>query len=99
MKAVIDGVEVDGTPTELAEFITALKSEAVAGSDTAMLTPKQLEVYTALQRHPNGAHYAQLAKEIGLAEDIVNSRLNDLVRVHEGRIIMRVCAGTFKVTP
>lgn len=98
MKATLDGVTVEGTPEELATLIREYKREESAQSDVAMLTPKQLEVYTALQRHPNGAHYTAIARETGLAEDVVNSRLNDLVRTHEGRIITRVCAGTFKAT-
>ena len=95
MHATVNGVHVEGTPKEIAELIRAVK--ALEGGDVAMLTPKQREVYDALARHPNGAHYVALAAEMKVPADIVNSRLNALVGVYEGKIVKRVCSGTFAV--
>lgn len=97
MKATLDGVELDGTPTELAEFIRAYNDESPQ-SDVAMLTPKQRVVYDALARHGNGAHYVALADEInGPTGAAVNAMLNDLVEKYNGKLVRRVCAGTFMV--
>jgi hypothetical protein len=97
MKATVNGVTVEGTPGEIAELMQAMKTPDTAGQDVAMLTPKQREVFMALVKHRNGAHYTALAEEIGLDADVVNSRLNELVRNHDSRIIKRVCSGTFMV--
>jgi hypothetical protein len=95
MHATVNGVHVEGTPTEIAELMRAMK--APEGGDVAMLTPKQREVYEALAHHPKGAHYTALAAEMGMPEDVVNSRLNALVGTYEGQIVKRICAGTFAV--
>jgi hypothetical protein len=95
MIATVNGVHVEGTPTEIAELMRAMK--APEGGDVAMLTPKQREVYDALARHPKGAHYVALAAEMGVPSDVVNSRLNALVGTYEGTIVKRLCSGTFAV--
>lgn len=97
MRATIDGVELDGTPIELAEFIRSYQAESVP-QDLAMLTRKQRALYDALALHANGAHYLALADEMpGTTEAAVGAMLNDLVHKHEGKLIRRICAGTYAV--
>jgi len=93
--ASVSGVTVEGTPSEIAELMRAMKNGG--GPDVAMLTPKQREVYDALAKHPNGAHYTALAEEMGLDPNVVNTRLAALVTVYKQAIVARVCAGTYKV--
>lgn len=93
MKATIEGIEIEGTPAELGELLKAMRSDPC--TDVAMLTPKQSEIYKALLKHSGGAHYVALAEEMGLESGVVNARLNDLVKNHDGKIVKRVAAGTF----
>ena len=95
MKATVEGIEIEGTPAELGELLKAMRVTDHPCNDIAMLTPKQSDVYKALLKHPRGAHYIALAEEIGLDSGVVNARLNDLVKNHDGKIVKRVAAGTF----
>ncbi|QHB37475.1 hypothetical protein SEA_LEOPARD_69 [Mycobacterium phage Leopard] len=97
MKATLNGVEVEGTPEELATLIRTYSEPTAPQSVSSRLTPKQAEVYHALQQFSNGAHYSLVAEATGLEAGVVNSRLNDIVKSYSDKLIQRIGSGVFKV--
>lgn len=98
IELVIDGITVKIDDEEQAVRLLARLRNNGTGPDAAALSPKQLEAYQVVMRHPNGAHYTAVAKELNLDAGVVNARLNSIVQRKDG-LMRRCAAGTFIVGP
>jgi O6-methylguanine-DNA--protein-cysteine methyltransferase len=96
MKATVNGVTVEGTPNEIADLMRAMGTTQ-SKMDSSILTPKQREAYNALARHPAGAHYTVVAEELGADEHIIGTRLANIARSYDEKLVKRIAAGTYKV--
>ena len=98
MKAKVNGLEVEGTPDEIAVLVKALNEPAevteTRHSVVAQLTPKQREVWDRLAEYNAGCHYQTLAEDLGIEPSLVNSRLNGLK--NNTGTVERIGSGIFK---
>lgn len=92
VKAIIEGVSVEGTPDEIAGLIHAMSPKR--GSVTANLTPSERETYEALYTYVEGAHYEVLARKMGITPAAANSRLQSL---YVKKLVDRVRSGIYIV--
>lgn len=94
MKALIEGVEVEGTPTELAEFIRALQEDDSSSQPAAQLTPRSREAFNVIAKYPKGMHYTALAEELGVSITTANGRCQTL---RKKGIVERVENGIYRI--
>lgn len=93
MIASVEGITVEGTPSEIAALLLEVKAKKASGPDTAELTPQYAETLAVVKQHANGIHYTNVADALGIGAAAANSRLFAL---HKKGFVTRIKAGVYK---